>query len=255
MAVGLVRSEEGMVLINGLPSCRVANRSTKVKIAKALLKSQRPSWLPLSGDVGRIVPNLVPQEDLVALQWLGDDLIHILSSLILSPEKDDTAVKLGWLGERIVADAETCAGRHVDHVSEISASYGYDLVSVQLSGGSVAKIEVKTTVENGAGRFYLSRNEYEQCRRYPDDWMLLQVVLDGRTIWTQETLEPSVVVAVRHLPNEVLCREIVTDRERCAWEESVAFNVPLVEWREYTLSLAPEWRIANPLNRAVSYRA
>jgi hypothetical protein len=247
MTVGLVRDEQGVIRVTGLPSCDIANRSAKVRMAKTLLQRRRPSWLPLSGDVQRIVPNLVPREDLVALQWLGDDLNHILASLLVPPAQDDTAVKLGWLGEHIVADAERGAGRHVDHVSEISASYGYDLTSVSLSDGSVTKIEVKTAVENGAGRFYLSRNEYEQSRRYPDEWMLLQVVLDSRIIWTQETLEPSVVIAIRSLPNEVLRRETVIDREWCAWKESVAFNLPLEGWREYRLSLPADWRLANPL--------
>lgn len=251
MAVGLVREQEGIIRVNGLPTCHIASRATKVRIAKTLLQRQRPEWLPLSGDAQRIVPNLVPREDLIALQWLGTDLIHILDSLLVPPAKDDTAVQLGWLGEHIVADAERCAGRHVDHVSEISATYGYDLASVSLSDGSVAKIEVKTTVENGAGRFYLSRNEYERSRRYPDEWILVQVVLDGRIIWTQERLEPSVVIAIRYLPNEVLRREIVMDREWCAWEESVAFNVPLEEWNEYKFSLPPDWRIANPLRARI----
>ena len=76
---------------------------------------------------------------------------------------------------------------------------------------------------------------------------MLQVVLDSRIIWTQETLEPPVVVSVRTFPNEVLHREVVVDRERCVWEESVAFDVPLEEWREYRLALRPDWRIANPL--------
>jgi hypothetical protein len=247
MAVGLIRDEEGVVLVNGLPSCHTANRSTKIRIAKTLLQRQRPSWLPLSGDVQRIVPYLVPREDLLALQWLGDDLIHILANLLIPPAQDDTAVKLGWLGERIVADVERGAGRQVEHVSEISASYGYDLACVSLADDSVAKIEVKTAVENGAGRFYLSRHEYEQSRRYPKEWMLVQVVLDSRIIWTQETLGPSVVIAIRHLPNEVLHHEIVRDREWCAWEESVAFNLPLEEWHDYGLTLPTDWRIANPI--------
>lgn len=252
MAVGLVRNEQGVIQVTGLPLCHIANRSAKVRIAKTLLQRQPPSWLPLSGDVRRIVPNLVPREDLIALQWLGDDLIHILASILVAPMKDETIVKLGWLGERIVADGERGAGRQVHHVSEISASYGYDLASVSLSDGSISKIEVKTAVENGAGRFHLSRNEYEQSRRCLTEWILLQVVLDSRIIWTQEVLEPPVLVAVRTLPNEVLHREIVKDGERCAWEESVAFDVPLEEWREYRLALPPDWRISNPLRVGVN---
>ncbi len=247
MAVGLVRAEQDKIQVTGLPPCHAADRSVKVRVAKTLLQRQRPSWLPLSGDVRRIVPNLVPREDLVALQWLGDDLIHILASILKAPMEDETTVKLGWLGERIVADSERRAGRQVHHVSEISASYGYDLASVSLLDGSVSKIEVKTVVENGAGRFHLSRNEYEQSRRYLREWMLLQVVLDSRIIWTQETLEPTVVIAVRTLSNEVLHQKVVMDRECCVWEESVVFDVPQQGWREYGLSLAPEWRIANPL--------
>jgi hypothetical protein len=55
------------------------------------------------------------------------------------------------------------------------------------------------------------------------------------------------VVAIRALPNEALHREVVKDCERCAWEESVAFDVPLEEWREYSLALPSDWRVANPL--------
>lgn len=255
VTVGLVREERGAIRVVGFPPCQIADRSTKTRIAKLLLQRQRPSWLPLSGDARQIVPNLVPREDLLSLQWLGDDLVHILGSLLVPPTKDETAVKLGWVGEHIVADAERNAGRHVDHVSEISASYGYDLASLSMLDGSISRIEVKTAVENSVGRFYLSRNEFEQSRRHPREWKLVQVVLDNRIIWTHETLEPTVLVAMRVLPNEVLYREIVLDRPWCAWEESVAFNVPPEEWRDYGLSLAPDWRIPNPLRSApVSHR-
>jgi hypothetical protein len=105
MAVGLVEDEQGVIHVTGFPRCDISDRSAKLRIAKTLFQRQRPLWLPLSGDVRRIVPNLVPRDDLIALQWLGDDLIHILASILKPPLEDDTAVKLGWLGERIVADS------------------------------------------------------------------------------------------------------------------------------------------------------
>ena len=87
---------------------------------------------------------------------------------------------LGHLGELIVAASERSRGHSVVHVSEISASYGDDLQSTSLSRGSLARIEVKCTVDAGAGKFHLSRHEFQQSLEHPAKWILVRIVLAGQ---------------------------------------------------------------------------
>ena len=189
----------------------------------------------------------MPRDDLSALKWLGDDLVHILAALLMAADATKTAQKLGQLGELIVVASERYRGHSVVHVSEISASYGYDLESTSRSDGSLARIEVKCTVETGVGTFHLSRHEFQQSLEHPSEWLLVQIVLTGQLLWTQDILDSRVIVCAKTIPNDVFANEIVSDRAFCVWEDSVRFDLPVDRWREYPLFIAPEWRISNPL--------
>jgi hypothetical protein len=247
VAVGIANVDDGDIqLISDFPKCSTADRVTKLKIAKLLLQRQRPTWLPLSGDVHRIYPALVPRDDLVALQWLGDDLVHILAAILIAADATNTAQKLGQLGELIIAASERSRGHSVVHVSEISASYGYDLESSSRDG-SLARIEVKCTVEGEAGKFHLSRHEFERSLEHRSEWILVQIVLAGQLLWTQDVLDSRVIVCAKTIPNDVVASEMVSDRAFCIWEESVKFGLPIDRWGEYPLYLPPEWQMPNPL--------
>ena len=177
---------------------------------------------------------------------MGPDLEHILRSVLIPEYRQFTYEALGSIGEQLILNAEQNSGRRVRHVSLLSDTYGYDLESV--AGNEMQCIEVKCTVQTRAGRFFLTRNEYEQSRRLRRDWILVQVVLRSDMIWTASYLNATCIAAIHWLSSDTIFREIVKDNTNCAWEDTVQFKVPDNMWQEYENRLeCVLMRIPNPL--------
>lgn len=247
LEAGIAYENEGRIrFIEEFPECRAgADRNTKVQIAKILLRRSRPDWLPTAGDSDRIVDALMPIGAQNALSWLGADLTHVLHSTLIPQDRHFTSEALGRIGEEVILAAERNAGRRVRHVSPISDSYGYDIESE--SAGETLCIEVKCTIEQRSGGFFLSRNEYEQSSRLGSRWMLVQVVLWSEPAWTAETLDIDSVMSIRFVSDGVISREIVADNHNCRWQESVEFRLPDQTWISYPHVPHVGWSMVNPL--------
>jgi hypothetical protein len=151
---------------------------------------------------------------------------------------------LGRIGEHFILSAERSAGHEVRHVSPISDTYGYDIESDQ--AGRLKCIEVKSTVEAKAGRFFLSRNEYEISRQLCDSWVLVQVVLRSEIVFRERILDVSAIHAVNCLQGSTVSNEIVADRANCQWRDTVEFSIAPAQWHAY--QPRPEnWSMKNPL--------
>jgi hypothetical protein len=247
LEAGFLVEENGIIrFIPEFPKCRDgADRNTKLQIAKILLARSRPNWLPRSADADRIAVALMPMSAQDALAWMGQDLVHVLRSVLISEQRHFSYEAMGRIGEEVILAAERNAGCDVRHVSPISDSYGYDIESV--SGIAIRYIEVKCTIEQKLGRFFLSRNEYEQSVRLPTTWVLVQVVLQSDSAWTAEFLDTDSIRAIRYLSGANLAREIVADKIHCRWQESVEFHIPDQMWNAYHNYPPAGWRMTNPL--------
>lgn len=231
------------------PNCRTgANRQTKVRIAALLLDYQRPIWLPQSGNLDQIVSALIPKDDMRALSWLGEDLRNVLAGLLVPEGKDETASKLGEIGELIILASERNRGRAAVRVSAISDGYGYDVES--RSDVDVLRIEAKCTFESRAGTFHLSRHEFNQGLKYPGEWKLVQVILAADAVWNCEMLGASAIIGARTVSVGAIVAEIVQDRPRCEWQDSVFFRLPAEQWDEYPLCIRSDWQLTNPLRHS-----
>jgi hypothetical protein len=176
---------------------------------------------------------------------MGADLKHILRS-VLAPEYRHFAHEaLGYIGEQMILDAERNAGKRVRSVSVLSDSYGYDLESA--AANEMHCIEVKCTLESRAGRFFLTRNEYEQSRRLSTIWILVQVVLRTDKIWTASHLDSNTVATIRSLSSDMIFQQIVKDNSNCHWQDTVQFQVPDEIWEDYPYRPSTVWSIPNPL--------
>jgi hypothetical protein len=247
LEVGVMVEDRGRIhFIPEFPKCRTgADRDTKLQIAKLLLSRRPPTWLPTSGGSQGGFDSLMPTEAQNALAWMGRDLEHILQSVILPQDRHFTYEVLGRIGEELVLEAERNAGKTVRHVSVISDNYGYDLESAM--GEEMRCIEVKCTLESKAGRFFLSRNEYQQSRRLAATWILVQVVLRGDAVWTTPYLDTNSVATIRFLSSDMISQEIIKDNANCSWQDTVEFQIPDNIWGMYPHRPSPAWRIPNPL--------
>ncbi len=246
---GIVLEEGGRVrFVPEFPDCHHgADRNTKFQIARVLLAYARPDWLPSSGDADLILRGLMPSTAQTALSWMGPDLAHVFQSLLTSEDRGFSSQALGRIGEEAILAAEHAAGYRVRHVSLISDSYGYDIESC--SGGQMRRIEAKCTIEGRAGRFFLSRNEYEQSRRQGPEWILVQVILRSDIAFRAPTLDANSIRTINWVPGSVISDHVVADRANCRWHESVEFNIPQEIWSVYPHRPEVSWRIGNLLLR------
>lgn len=244
--LGIMREVNGKIrFVQEFPACRTgADRTTKLQIAKLLLSYSRPTWLANIEDAGAFVSALLPAPVETALAWMGRDLIHVIGSVISRDGGSIVRDAFGRIGEHFVLAAERSAGHDVRHVSPISDTYGYDVESQR--GGRLTCIEVKSTVETKAGRFFLSRNEYEVSRTLCDSWMLVQVVLRGEFVFRDGILDVSAIRAVNWLQSATVAVEIVADRKNCQWRDAVEFNIAAEQWKRYDLR-PQHWSLENPL--------
>ncbi|MBC8193680.1 MAG: DUF3883 domain-containing protein [FCB group bacterium] len=67
------------------------------------------------------------------------------------------------------------------HVSKTDDSAGYDILSPTNISNKMVFLEVKTTVQPGPFKLYLSRNEYEVSKREKNKWFLVLVRIENDT--------------------------------------------------------------------------
>lgn len=108
-----------------------ADRSTLLAIAALLLRLAPPVWLRASVEVGVVLEEQIPEDDLRGLSWMGPDLHSILlTAADFSTDSDDTTrLGIGLAAEFVVLSALNAAGSCPVHVSPISDNFGYDITS------------------------------------------------------------------------------------------------------------------------------
>ncbi len=139
-----------------------ASTQTFAHIARIILDVSPPPWIHAAVVDGTVRAEFIPTATEEALDWLSDLRDPLLfAAKNENDQGEDFRDWLGSLGESLVAESERRSGRRVIQVSRISDYFGYDIQS-DGSGGRRC-IEVKTTLETAADRFFISKNEVSKA--------------------------------------------------------------------------------------------
>jgi hypothetical protein len=179
----------------------------------------------------------IPTDDMLAMQWLGDDLADLLIDAGRqrhATRESEFARRLGSAAEFVVLRAKEREGGHVIHVARIADSFGYD-VEHRL-GVRTARIEVKGAVESTSDGFFITRNEIAQARRHGAEWILVQVVFRS-SIALKGEIAVEDISAVRILSSEQVCSLIPADTPHFSWIEAARVRPPVSLWSTYPLDL------------------
>ena len=211
-------------------------------IARLLLEQAPPQWLLAAVD-GKVREELIPSADLQGLDWLRPELNQILidTALELQDNSDSIALGLGRAAELVIFSAlDAIDDASPVHVSEISDRFGYD---IETSIGPATRWEVKGSTTNTSDSFHLSRNEFETCRRFPDEWRLVQVEF-GPSVLTSDSVARSHVSLIRELRSGVLADIAPMETGAFRWETSALITPPASAWSESLLIVPDDFRIA-----------
>ena len=93
---------------------------------------------------------------------------------------------VGEKGEKFVFEQlsnilDECKTHKLAHVSKTDDTAGYDILSPTNFSNEMVFLEVKTTVQPGPFKLYLSRNEYEVSQREQNKWFLVLVRIKNDT--------------------------------------------------------------------------
>lgn len=218
---------------------RYASIETLALIARVLLDCRRPQWLAVSVKNGAVLDEWVPTSEQRDLEWLGDLRNPIL--IDLHSDCDDVERFREWLGgvgERLVVAIERQRGRTVRHVARISDAFGFDIESSGTDGRIC--LEVKTTLESGADRFFITKNEALTAATLRKEWCLLQVVMDP-TAATEAVVTRTQVRCVRLLrANEVL-KLLPIDSSTGEWIDSARISPLPTSWADWAFEIPSSW--------------
>ncbi|WP_083207451.1 DUF3883 domain-containing protein [Gordonia sp. UCD-TK1] len=146
------------------------------RVLGALLEKAAPTWF-LDADQLVQSPDELPSDIVSAGRALGLNEVEVYEQLVSSWGRVDTAVRerVGAAGEaQLVEILESVSGSRVDHVSNWSDGFGYD---ISYSVGRISgHLEVKSTTRVGRFTAYLSRHEFGVMQR-DDSWVLVAVRL------------------------------------------------------------------------------
>lgn len=241
--LGLARLDTRVVITGSLQRLdRIADMTTLKAIARLILERQPPDWLRSVVVNGRFVSEYMPNDDLKAILWLGEDLEGIIVAAYakLFGEHDDALLKLlGDAGELAVMSALRSKGLNPRHVALVSDRFGYD---IEWNVGSQRyALEVKTAVTATAARVLVSRNEFEVAKNMGDRWKLVQVTFSSRVI-AQGRAAVTDVERIRELTSATLGVMAPADSDVFRWEESAEFRPPLKEWRASDLVVGHDFQ-------------
>ena len=93
---------------------------------------------------------------------------------------------MGERGENYVFEQlsnilDECKTTQLVHVSKTDDTAGYDILCPTNISNEMVFLEVKTTVQPGPFKLYLSRNEYEVSQREQNKWFLVLVRIKNDT--------------------------------------------------------------------------
>lgn len=219
--------------------CDVADRATLSGIARLLLLKLPPTWLRVAAGTFSIDYDYVPADDLRELNWLAEDLTHILLDVYQNTEAfrdDQIRTWLGNTAELMVMAALRLAGRNPVHVSRISDTFGYD-IECQCPR---ERIEVKAASEHTKTGFHISRNEFEKAKLYGQQWKLLQLIFRSDAFVTP-FVGALQVAELLELSSADLIQLIPPDTPSFRWSDSAHVTVPSTAWRPSQIILDLEF--------------
>ena len=187
--------------------------------------------LPWFRDADVLVQSLdeLPDDALRAAEALGLDSMQAFQCVHSLWRKVDVEqrTRIGAMGEAALIELlENSVSARVDHVSQHSDGYGYD-IAVE-SGACKLHAEVKTTLRRRHLTIFLSRHEYETMLHDPA-WQLVAVRLS-------DDLKAEAVCSVR---GEWIRQHVPHDRGASGRWESCRLSVPPNEMVSGIARLAP----------------
>ena len=219
-----------------------ADRATLVGFARLLLKNAPPVWLKYAVENSTISREYIPSEDLEALAWLEPDLDEILldtRAYVDAAVEDLFRKRMGDAAEEYLMAAFRFADRRPTHVAKLSAAYGYD---IELANPA-DRIEVKAASEKTAGRYFLTRNEFEKRPVHNAEWRLLQVVF-GKAAFVADRLNAGHVEGVYQLDGSCLDQIVPADTNHFSWQGTVDLRPPSESWLKIDVTPDPTFSIA-----------
>lgn len=219
---------------------RQADRATLVAIARLLLELAPPPWL-IAAVTQRVCYEFIPTTDLQGLSWLRPELEELLidSGRRAIQPSDSLALGLGRAGELAIFAALEEVHASPLHVSEISDRFGYDIETAQ---GHALRWEVKGCTTKTSGSFHLSRNEFEKCRRYPDQWRLVQVAFTPAAL-TADAITASHIGFIRELLARDLADISPPETKSFYWEGSARITPSASLWASSSLAVPRGFRL------------
>lgn len=198
--------------------------------AVTLLAAQPPAWLWVAVGSEGVEHAYIPQPDLDALSWLGEDLDEVLAEVrrfLGARRRANLAKEIGDAAEEIVVAALRAAGQEPVHVARISDAYGYD---VELPEEPIRFLEVKAAGPQTADRFHLSRNEFDTCVRRGDAWRIVQVVFKA-SAFVADPITAADVCEIRELSAAAVHDLVPGDTSGFRWETSAVLTPSASLWR------------------------
>ncbi|MEQ8307736.1 MAG: DUF3883 domain-containing protein [Hoeflea sp.] len=244
---GLARIESFVITERGLARLdREADLTTLKGIARLLLRHRPPDWLRAVVIDGRLAREFIPQQDLEAITWLGDDLEEIVLTAheqVYGASDDQLRKLLGDAGELAVMSALRRDGHNPRHASLISDRFGYDIElqnEMEVVGLEVVGLEVKAAVKATTGRALISRNEFEVAKRMGGRWKLVQVTFSSRVI-ARGRATAADVEGIRELTSHSLIDMAPVEKKGFRWTEAAEIRPSETEWKPSNLRVGEEF--------------
>ena len=219
-------------------------------IARLLLMSRPPNWLRAAVAEGRIVPEFIPQADLEAIEWLGDELEDILVTAhqqVYGAIDEQLRKQLGDIGELAIMSALRRDGHDPRHVSLVSDHFGYDIELNEEN--DVLGLEVKAAVNATAVRAFISRNEFEVAKRMGNRWKLVQVTFSSRVIASgRATYED--VERMRELTSQSLIEMAPIEKQGFRWMDAAEIRPGDNEWKPCKLPVEKDFEVFLSSNKS-----
>ena len=242
--IGLAKIESFVSIKSSLTGLDIKADLTTLKgIALLLLRYRPPVWLRVAVVEGRMAPEFIPQEDLNAIAWLGDDLEMIVAAVhqqLYGAVDEQLRKQLGDIGELAIMSALRRDGHDPRHVSLVSDHFGYDIELNEEN--DVLGLEVKAAVNATAVRAFISRNEFEVAKRMGKRWKLVQVIFSSRVIATGRAIYED-VERIRELTSQSLIEMAPIEKEGFRWTGAAEIRPGDNEWKPCKLPVEEDFEV------------
>lgn len=243
LAGGLAAQAQSIVLAPALAGVSgKADRVTLCNIARVLLVTDPPAWLRIAVSPNGVAREYIPTADLRALQWLDPELDTLLLDVhreVSEPRDLEMRKRIGDAAELVVMAALRTSGHKPTHVALISDAFGYD---IEISIPRKRRIEVKGCGTTSRGSFHLTRNEYEKCKLYGDEWALMQVVF-ASDAFVVPKIRPAHIIGIFEVRAAHVASAVPPDTPEFVWADSAVVTPSFQRWRCSTESLAEDFEL------------